>query len=356
MIQFSYITCLGLMSGTSLDGLDLCYVRFNAHDFADFSIVKASTVSYPPELSDSLSRSVFLSGAELSLLDIELASFMARTVNEFLVHNNLDKPDLIASHGHTVFHQPEKSLSLQIGNGHVIAADTGVKTVCDFRMKDVALGGQGAPLVPVGDRLLFGDYSQCLNIGGIANISYQKGGVRVAYDICPANMVLNHLSFLHSKQTYDDKGTIARSGYVVPDLLSVLNSLAYYSSPIPKSLGKEWVDAVFMPCLFEHEYPLADVMRTVAEHIALQVSICANDGPEGDLLITGGGAKNEFLIELIAHKTANTVVVPDDLIVDYKEALIFALLGVLRLSDTVNCLSSVTGAIRDSSGGVVFAP
>jgi anhydro-N-acetylmuramic acid kinase len=276
---------------------------------------------------------------------------------------------LIASHGHTVFHRPEKNITLQIGDGAEIAAKTGITTVSDFRRFDVALGGQGAPLVPAGDELLFGHYTFCLNLGGFANISFRESGKRLAFDICPVNIVMNRLAREKGLE-FDRGGQLAASGLVDPDLLNKIESLDFYNLDGPRSLGKEWVDEVFMPVLECSRAGVADKLRTVCEHIALQIaavtkeyrkkekSAVTSSGTDpaaaGSLLITGGGARNDFLSGLIAEKVSPvTIVIPEEELVDYKEAIIFAFLGLLRLRNEVNCLASVTGASRDNCGGII---
>jgi anhydro-N-acetylmuramic acid kinase len=282
-----------------------------------------------------------------------LAEVFAEAINSWL--GDGPRPDFIASHGHTVFHQPGIGLTTQIGNGAVIAARTGIPTVCDFRTKDVALGGQGAPLVPIGDELLFGDFDACLNLGGISNISYRIGNKRVAYDISPCNMALNALAN-RAGQPYDQDGQLAKEGVIIPELLQKLNNLAYYHQNPPKSLGKEWYDEVFSPVLasFLSNHSVADLSRTVVEHIAVQI-IANVPKAARTMLVTGGGAHHTFLIQQIQHQRDTLkVIVPDDLIVDYKEALIFAFLGLLRLEGENNCLRSVTGAKKDCCGGCVY--
>ena len=308
-----------------------------------------------------------LSGIELMELHRDFGRFTGNSVNEFLKDVEV-KPDLIASHGHTVFHQPENRLTLQIGDGAEIAGLTGISTISDFRRLDVALGGQGAPLVPVGDELLFGNYNYCLNLGGFANISFREHGKRVAFDICPVNIVLNLLAGEKGK-AYDHNGDIALEGIIVPELLESLEALDFYWLRGPKSLGKEWVDSVVLPLLEKSQAPVEDKLRTFCEHIALRINAIINkeslqsgfkngsggSNPAPAMLITGGGARNGFLTELISEKTAPVqTIIPESDLVDFKEAIIFAFLGVLRLRGEANCLASVTGAIRDNSGGIIY--
>ena len=260
--------------------------------------------------------------------------------------------DAVASHGHTIFHQPHLRLTTQIGDGDAIAAETGLTVVCKFRNLDVALGGQGAPLVPIGDRLLFGQYDACLNLGGIANISYETSdGRREAYDICPCNMALNYLARRKGK-SYDADGMMAREGKVSQPLLDKLNALDYYHLGLPKSLGKEWFVANMLPLIETEALSVNDLLSTIVEHIAHQVAEAVKGHKVGTMLATGGGAKNKYLIaRMQAHLPDCQIVVPADEIIDYKEAIIFALLGYLRLCGKNNCLSSVTGAKHDNCGG-----
>lgn len=345
---------IGLMSGTSLDGLDIAYCLFN--DSSHFLLIAAETYSYPSAWQERLATLHRATAEEYALADVELGRFFAECVVHFR-QKHPGQVNLIASHGHTVFHQPQRGFTTQIGDGNVIHAITGVPVACDFRRLDVALGGQGAPLVPIGDRLLFGDYDACINLGGIANISYEIDGQRIAYDISPCNMALNHLARLQG-MTYDPGGEMARSGEVLNPLLAHLETLDYYHVTPPKTLGKEWFINTFLPCLEAFEtQPVNNLMRTVSEHIALRLadSIAQSGIDMERILITGGGANNQFLLELLKEKIGQTEIVSiDQRIVDFKEAIIFALLGYLRVKGQVNALASVTGASHDSCGGALY--
>ncbi len=345
---------IGLMSGTSLDGLDMVLCKFTFNQNWHFNIIKGQTIEYPKKWNAKLVSAPTLSGFELSLLHKEYGSYIGNCVNEFLNDITIDI-DLIASHGHTVFHQPDKTLTVQIGDGQEIAVKTGIKTICDFRSFDVALGGQGAPLVPVGDKLLFSDYDYCLNLGGFANISFDETDIRFAYDICPANIILNYLANKLGHR-YDKNGALGLLGKINHDLLENLKSLDYYSQNHPKSLGKEWLDNIFLPVIEGFKISLHDQLRTVYEHIAHQISNALNPNKNSKILVTGGGVHNKFLINLIKHNTLSEIIIPDKKIIEYKEALIFALLGILRLENQVNCLASVTGATKDSSTGIIYNP
>ena len=351
--SLKYHHVIGIMSGTSLDGLDLAYCVFEEKGKGwNYKVHKAVTVPYPEALSQKLAQAMTLSGYELALLHHELGRFIGMQVNEFMA-DFAEEVELIASHGHTVFHRPDLGMTLQIGSGADIAAICGKHTVCDFRTLDVALGGQGAPLVPIGDELLFGQYDICLNLGGISNLSFRENGQRKAYDISPCNIVLNQLAQQMGK-AYDANGDIARNGHIDMSLLDKLNQLEYYKQIGTKSLGREWIDQNFFPILASNPLSIPDQMRTVCEHIAQQIASACNATKGKTLLITGGGAHNAFLIDLIRQKFHGQVIIPDDKTIDFKEAIIFAFLGFLRANGLPNCLASVTGARRDSCGGEMY--
>ena len=351
-----YTTGIGIMSGTSLDGLDLAWCDFSEMEEGhwDYKVLDAKTIPYPDELRERLARATGLSALEYCRLDVALGEKIADEVNAFI--GGSARPDFIASHGHTVFHQPGKGLTTQIGSGAVIAARTGIPTVSDFRVVDVALQGQGAPLVPIGDELLFGQYDACLNLGGFSNVSFRQNGRRVAFDISPCNMALNLLA-REAGMAYDADGDMAASGHCLPDLLEQLNGLDYYTLPGPKSLGKEWFEANFEPLLApcRQKGHIADGLRTVVEHIALQIDKALPESAR-TLLVTGGGALNRFLIQRLSTLFPGTLTIPDKRIVEFKEALIFAFLGLLRINHRINTLNTVTGAIKESCGGCVWHP
>ena len=340
---------LGLMSGTSLDGIDLALCRFHKKDTRwSFEIIAADTVSYDAEWTEKLRGAENISAQEILLLHNEYGRYTAKIINRFLAGKAT--PQIIASHGHTIFHQPEKHFTFQLGNGTVIAAETGIETIADFRNMDIALGGQGAPLVPIGDRHLFAGYDYCLNLGGFSNISYEEAEQRIAFDIGPANIVLNYLARQKGKE-YDSESLIAQSGRVDGTLLKELNDLAFYREKPPKSLGKEWLDSQLIPLLKKSSLSLSDQMRTLYEHIAIQIAAATTHS--GRMLVTGGGAHNPLLMERIAACSTAEVIIPEKEIIDFKEALIFAFLGVLTKLHQFNCLSAVTGASRDNIGGTI---
>lgn len=345
---------IGCMSGTSLDGLDLVACRFTTDQVWKFEIVKAVTIPYSHKWINKLSKAAELNALEFALLHNEFGKFIGKQVADFCSALP-DTPDLVSSHGHTIFHQPHNKLTVQIGNGAHIAAFSGLPTACDFRSLDVALKGQGAPLVPIGDELLFGEYELCLNLGGIANVSFRENDERKAFDICPANMAFNHFT-KELGYEYDLDGTLGRTGTVHEELLSLLNSLDFYQQTGPKSLGREWFEEEFLPLILSFQLEPNDILRTLYEHISDQLTFSVDQYPKGKILITGGGAHNVFLIELFSEKTKHKTIVPSAQIIDFKEAIIFAFLGVLRLRNEVNCLKSVTGTHHDHSGGVIYLP
>ncbi len=342
------------MSGTSLDGLDIAYCEFYQENGKwKFSIPFAETYSYSTYWEEKLRNAPLQSGEKLQAISVEFGQFSASCVNRFIQEHNC-KPTMIASHGHTIYHRPDLGYTLQIGSGADIATATALPTICDFRSSDVALGGQGAPLVPIGDRLLFGDYDYCLNIGGFANISYEKNGQRIAYDVAPANILLNSLA-LRAGMRFDEDGRLASNGKIIPQLLERLNNLPFYRQPAPKSLGREWLEQHCLPIIDDFiDSPINDILHSVTEHIALQIAVIGKDTVGSRILISGGGALNRYLIQRIAHHSSLTLDIPEERIINYKEALIFAFLGVLRLCGEVNCLASVTGASKDHSSGCIY--
>ena len=341
------------MSGTSLDGVDIAYCEFEkTGEKWTFKIPFAETIPYTDRWKNLLSNVMHGSAAELAALHCEAGRYYASCINNFMQQNKI-QPHFIASHGHTVFHQPDKKFTLQIGDGATLAALTGFDVICDFRAKDIALGGQGAPLVPVGDALLFSDYRFCLNLGGIANITVTDE--LVAFDVCPANMPLNDL-VASENLACDMDGRIAKSGNTDASLLHKLNALSYYRQKYPKSLGREWYEAEFSP-LIKNNLPLQDNLHTICDHIAVQIASVINafNGKSTDkLLITGGGAFNPAITDAIKKHCNIEVVIPFKNIIEFKEAMIFAFLGVLFKRDENNVLSKVTGALRDHTGGALY--
>ena len=344
---------IGLMSGSSLDGLDLALVKFHSNDGKyGFDILKVQTIPYTSYWEKQLSEAFHKRPDDLAELDKAFGDYLGRQVLQFIQENGIS-PDFVASHGHTIFHKPEEHYTLQIGDGQALANACGLKVINDFRSEDVSKGGQGAPLVPIGDKLLFSDYEACLNIGGIANVSYDENGQRIAYDICIANQALNYLANQKGLK-YDKDGFLARSGKIDEPLLEKLNAHSFFRQKAPKSLGREFFETEQKSLL--KDMKTNDLLATFTEHIAMQIGQSLQHLPESKLLVTGGGALNKFLVERIRCHTRHQVVIPDKQIIEYKEALIFAFLGLLKLEGKNNVLSSVTGAESDSCSGKIWEP
>ncbi|WP_370896903.1 anhydro-N-acetylmuramic acid kinase [Chryseobacterium gossypii] len=342
---------IGLMSGTSLDGLDICFAEFMRNgDRWTFKILQADTLPYPEKWENRLRNAIHITSEELLELNSEYGFYLGRQVQEFIERYGLKNINLIASHGHTVFHLPQKKYTLQIGDGRAIKLETNLPVIYDFRSQDVLMGGNGAPLVPIGDELLFSTYDACLNLGGFSNISLKIQDKRIAFDIVPANIVLNQLAQSFRK-SFDENGDLARAGKTDQELLRSLNSLVFYGQPHPKSLGVEWCNQYIFP-LLQNVDPL-DAMATFTEHIALQVSNVINSNQLKSILFTGGGTYNTYLVEKIKARTTARVIIPEKEIIEYKEALIFALMGVLKLNGEINVLASATGSSRDHSSGTI---
>ncbi|MBC7556168.1 MAG: anhydro-N-acetylmuramic acid kinase [Chryseobacterium sp.] len=343
---------LGLMSGTSLDGLDICYAKFYFHNnIWNFEILDAETFTYPKIWSDKLSAAIQLSAVDLLELNSHYGSYLGDRITEFISLKNITKIDIISSHGHTVHHQPKKKFTYQIGDGRAIKIKNNFPIVYDFRSQDVLLGGNGAPLVPIGDENLFSECEACLNLGGFSNISFKKNGKRIAFDIVPLNIVLNYFAEKLGKK-FDDKGDIARNGTINETILKELNQLEFYKNTEPKSLGFEFVQKEIFPLLKEDS--TKNILATFTEHSAQKIAEILNRDNIKNVLITGGGTYNDFLLEKIKFKTKTQIVIPENKIIDFKEALIFAFMGVLKLRAENNVLSSATGSSRDHCSGILI--
>ena len=343
----------GLMSGSSMDGTDLacCDLHWNGQAW-DFRILEAETLPYKKEMKSKLEVACHWNMDEIEELDRELGAYYATLLNEFHQRHALH-PDFISSHGHTILHEPHRGVTYQAGNGSIMAEITRIMVVNDFRSEDVAQGGQGAPLVPLGDKLLFASYEGCLNLGGFANISCNnKDGQRTAYDLSPANMALNQVAGLIGMD-YDRDGVLASRGTLHADLLEEMNHLEYYHQNAPKSLGREWFMEKLLPLMNRSGHSPEDLMATVLEHIAIQVARGINEADIKSVLITGGGALNKTLIHRLTQHTSTKITIPEEQLIHYKEALVFALLGVLKIRGEINCLSSVTGGKKDLSAGTI---
>jgi len=351
-----YYNVVGVMSGTSLDGVDLAHIQFSVRGQKwTFEIIESETVGYNPDWINNLKSAVDYSEIELQKINREYTKLLASIISDFIKKNKIENLDAVSSHGHTILHQPEKGLTLQIGNLPEISALTNQTVVCDFRVQDVKLGGQGAPLVPIGDQLLFPEYDYCMNLGGFSNVSFVENNTRIAFDISPVNTVLN----FYANQLgldYDDKGKISRTGRINESLLTQLNALDFYQRKHPKSLGFEFVKEIVLPLIEGFEISVEHKLHTFTEHVALQIAL-ALPNKKGRILITGGGTYNDFLIERIqSYLPEMEIIIPSTKILEFKEALIFALLGVLKLRGEINTLSSVTGARKDHSSGFIYKP
>lgn len=347
---------IGIMSGTSLDGVDISYCNYSKSTDKgwSFKLIHGQTYDYPEGIVELLQDPFSLTANKLAQLHVELGEVYGKMVNQFIEKYAIPKEEItaIASHGQTVFHQPDKGFTTQIGCGTRIAVETGIQVINDFRSKDVYLGGQGAPLVPVGDFLLFKNYADAfLNIGGFCNISFMERNQLVAFDICPGNLPLNKLA-LNKGLKYDRNGELARNGEINFFLLGLLNGLPYYQESYPKSLGVEWLELAFYP-MIKMDKEIENNMRTIVEHIAMQISDTINKLDVKKILLTGGGANNLYLVERLKQYSQKEIVVPNEEIINLKEAIIFGFLGALYLEKDSNVFKSVTGAKNDSISGTL---
>ena len=358
---------IGLMSGSSLDGLDIVFAELHEDKGQwNYEILAAACYEYDEEWKEKLQNAISLSALDYQLLHVDYGHYLGKEVNRFIEENNLHyKVGLISSHGHTTFHVPSKKMTAQLGDGAAIAAETQLPVVSDLRALDLAFGGQGAPIVPIGEKLLLKDFSMYLNLGGIANISFNMPDKYIAYDVCPANRVLDLISNSVGKN-YDAGGQMAAMGNVNELLLQKLNGLDYYKQPYPKSLANDFGTDEIYPLIKSFGLPHIDGLRTYVEHIVQQIKSAIGNrqsaigsplGDGGQLLVTGGGAFNTFLIQRLSEELSSLnieVVIPDDNLIKYKEALVMALMGVLRWRQENNVMASVTGAAKDSIGGAVW--
>lgn len=359
---------IGLMSGSSLDGLDIAYCKFHLENenISAWELLKAETIPFSEMWQSRLAHLPTQGALIYAKTHAYFGHYMGELVIDFMSRNNVI-PDFIASHGHTIFHHPDKRMTAQIGDGGALAAVTGLTVISDFRTQDIAIGGEGTPLAPVADKYLFEGYDFYLNIGGIANVSCNVNGKMIAFDIGGANQVFNGLAVLMN-QEYDNEGKIAASGEVVNTLLQEVNSIDYFSQNYPKSLDNQWVVQNLLKKYREFPESVENRMRTAVEQLAEQtvssvLHIIENEGLTNKkyrMLATGGGVFNSFLMqrmqELFKEKVDLEIVIPEKKIIGFKEAILMALLGVLRMENIPNCLASVTGARRDTIGGAIYAP
>jgi anhydro-N-acetylmuramic acid kinase len=371
---------IGLMSGSSLDGLDVVYAELTEKAGKwDYEIKCAACVQYDEVLIQKLENATQLSARDYELLHTDYGRYLGEMVNQFIEKFHLEhKVNLVASHGHTTFHSPEKRMTHQIGDGAAIAAQTQLPVVSDLRSMDIAFGGQGAPIVPLGEKLLFPNYHYFLNIGGIANVSINSKPTYltdrqannedspltskeiIAFDICAANRVLNMLS-AEKNLSYDEDGKLGAAGTIHEELLEKLNALDFYKQPPPKSLANSFGTDIIFPLIKNFNLSIEDSLRTYVEHISMQVKNVLESEFSNTvvqkLMITGGGAFNKFLIHEISKRLEEInfeIYIPEDDVIMYKEALIMALLGVLRWREQYTVLASVTGASRNSIGGALW--
>jgi len=343
---------IGVMSGTSLDGIDIAYVTFKLSKKWSFDLKKFKTVPYSIYWKKKLKRAINLKPSKLINLDKLYTEFLASKINLFIKNNHIKEIDAICSHGHTIFHNPKEGTTFQVGNLPELANLVNKKVVVNFREQDVKHGGQGAPLVPIGDKLLFSDYKCFLNLGGFANLSLNKLNNFIAYDICAVNTILNNLAQKLGKE-YDFNGNFSKKGSIIRGLFNELNKIDFYQKTSPKSLAVEWNEKFIWPIINKYKSnSIYDLLRTYIEHISFQISKAFDEDQK--IFVTGGGAFNKFLIKNIKNKSLAKFVIPKSEIINYKEAIIFGFLGVLRLRNEINCLSSITGAKKDHCSGVIF--
>lgn len=346
------------MSGTSLDGLDIvcCEIKEFNERFS-FIILQSETIEYSAYWKKELSEAFFKNATELKILDLKYGEFLSQCINSFL-KKHLLQVELVSSHGHTIFHQPDQGITIQIGSSNVIRSFTGITTVNNFRLQDVRLGGQGAPLVPIGDKYLFADYDYCLNLGGFSNVSCDVNNRRIACDLSPCNILLNSLS-QQLGHAFDESGNLSMEGNIIDYLLNKWNSYDFFKQSYPKSLGREWFEEHYLQNILNDQHSVQDKLRTSTEHIAFQVSNWinhSNQNKSSKLLITGGGAFNTYLISRIRYflDAPIEIVIPSQEIINYKEAVIFAFLGYLRITGKNNVLGTVTGAEIDHCSGDIY--
>jgi len=339
-----------------MDGIDLAHCDLTVDDQGKWSykINAAETVPYNETWRLRLSKLRNQNALNVYKTDRYYGEYIGRLVKDFTSRNGLET-DLVSSHGHTIFHQPENNVTYQIGLGEAISAVCGIPSVSNFRAMDVVRDGEGAPISGIGDDVLFSEFDFCLNLGGFANLSCVHNDRRIAFDVCPANILLNRIAREFGKE-YDENGEIAESGNVDYDLLEDLNSIQYYEYSYPKSLGREWINEHFWFRVRNSEASKEDKMKTLVDHIASQIGKNIEELSSGDssikrVFVTGGGAFNTSLIDHLRSHTDAEIIVPEEKIVNFKEALIFALMGVLRVRNEVNILSSLTGALEDSVAG-----
>lgn len=352
---------IGLMSGSSLDGLDIVFTELQETAGKwNYEIINTACIEYDETWQKKLKGAIDLQAVDYQLLHTEYGKFIGKKINEFIEVNNLQhKVNLVSSHGHTTFHLPEKKMTHQLGEGATIASETKFPVVSDLRSIDVAFGGQGAPIVPMGEKLLFTDYNYFLNLGGIANLSANAKNEIIAFDVCAANRILNMLAE-EKGVAYDDEGKMSAQGEINTVMLEELNSLEYFKLSYPKSLANNFGTDTVYPIIKSFSLNTENALSTFTEHICIQIKNSLQPFKQDEkqkIFITGGGAFNTFLIERLKSNLEEInfeIHIPEDDVVKYKEALIMALLGALRWREQYTVLSSVTGASRNSIGGALW--
>lgn len=355
---------LGLMSGSSLDGLDLATVEYeiDGDSIRDWKVLYAASYEYPEKWQSKLESAPAASGYKLASLHAETGNFFGDLCLRFIEESGIT-PDYIASHGHTVMHAPKLSFTLQIGDASHIAVRAGVPTISDFRTADIAAGGQGAPLAPIVEQYLYKGYGMYLNLGGIANISAHGDSGILAWDVCPCNQLLN-FSAGRKDLPYDQDGLLARTGSVDQALLGEFRKIIPLPHSNPYSLDNTFILTKFISLLKASFLSVEDQLCTSVEYISDCITKQAKQarnllGTQPTMLITGGSAHNTFLIERLKARLSQhsiEAVVPDDATIDFKEAILMSLCGLLRILQKPNALASVTGASRDTVNGGVYLP
>lgn len=358
---------IGVMSGTSMDGLDIAYCKITVqNEKYEYELRLAQTIPYSKAWHERLNRVFEQDALTLAQVHTFYGQYVGILLRDFMQKNDLQRRiDFIAFHGQTIYHQPNKNYTLQIGNGAAVAAETGKPVVTDFRSTDVALGGQGAPLVPIGDYHLFPNYPICLNLGGIANLTVKDEPQSIyGFDICGCNLLMNALAD-EKGLAFDRDGKLAAKGKVIPKLLDKLNGWVFLDQTIPKTLGVEMLLEGPLGWIKESDKKTEDKMATVAEHIGIQIGRAIKQcievydprlEEETQVLVTGGGVHNKHLVKRLEKHSPVPLHIPSANLINFKEAIIFAFLGVRRWEGKINILASVTGASRDSIGGAVYLP
>jgi len=359
---------LGLMSGSSLDGIDWCMANFVfTKGVWTFQIEGCGMLDYSSELVGRFTRGHQLSVHEVMLLQDEFSRLSTRAALEAITQ--WGRPLLIAEHGHTLVHRPELGYTWQINAAPMLSARLRLPVVSDFRRVDVAMGGQGAPLVPYGDAMLFSRYAACLNLGGIANLSFDQNGKRIGFDVCFANQVLNRLA-QNLGLPFDKGGAIAaqaknsageQSRQRVARALSEWSSIDLSRPFPPPSLGRETLETDIIPRFESSGLSAEDALWAWCEHIAECVLHYLKFNPaEGKILVTGGGAFNQFLMECLRAAAAKK---PEfkwekgtDALITHKEALLFGFLGLLRFLGLNNVDASYTRSSSSHSAGCIYNP